>query len=535
MLRCAVLAMLCVSGGCGRIGFDDGPRQYAWTFPTSDGLVYAPNQIAVDHDVVHLAPLDQTDDDMSATGFTPGAGLIWDAAKAGLALDPGAATGVYTSRVFDSGVAAVTWDRVAWQTERPSGKPVPDDASETAYALGNLDMTGAVLVAHMNEPSGIVKDLWGHHDGTPTNVLYGQPGEFDQALRLSGGFIDFGAAADTAFDAGDFSISVWVRRASTGTPQFIVSREQSGTTAIETGWCLYVNDVDQIVFCTGNPQGADMNNTVTDSALTDLAGWHHIVATHHSGRQTIYVDGQIAGAGTFTPDAAYSPNPVVVGRRYTQDENFDGWLDELVLFKRELSPAEARDLFYRGALRVELQVRSCPDLACAGVAFAGPDRDPSAWFRDGASHDLPSSDVSSATAPDRYFQYQARLATDTSETPRLQRVSIGPAHVFSDDAPVAIQDGLELSQLIDFEVELAFGSNVRFQVSADGQTWWYRANGSWTVATGPDAASTAAEITAGAASYRSQVGGHLLWRAVLAAPDATTDVGLRRIIVDYAP
>src|SRR5262249_26430948 len=150
--------------------------------------------------------------------------------NAGLALEGGLANGLYVSRVLDSGIAAAAWERIAWQTERPSGKPIPDDASETAYALGNLDMTGATFVAHMNDTGGVVKDLWGHHDGTATNVVYGQPGKFDQALRLSGSYVDFGAADDTAFGSGDFSISVWVRRATTGTPQFIVSREQSGTT-----------------------------------------------------------------------------------------------------------------------------------------------------------------------------------------------------------------------------------------------------------------------------------------------------------------
>ena len=57
----------------------------------------------------------------------------------------------------------------------------------------------------------------------------------------------------------------------------------------------------------------------------------------------------------------------------------------------------------------------------------------------------------------------------------------------------------------------------------------------WTLATGTDTASAASEIDAGAVSYRSHVGAQLRWRAILAAPDAMTDVGLRRVTVDYTP
>jgi hypothetical protein len=46
---------------------------------------------------------------------------------------------------------------------------------------------------------------------------------------------------------------------------------------------------------------------------------------------------------------------------------------------------------------------------------------------------------------------------------------------------------------------------------------------------------SAYEIDAGASSYRSDVGESLRWRAILSAPDAITDVGLQRVVVDYAP
>ena len=107
--------------------------------------------------------------------------------------------------------------------------------------------------------------------------------------------------------------------------------------------------------------------------------------------------------------------------------------------------------------------------------------------------------------------------------------------MFSGQATVATQDGIDLSELRGLRVDLAFGTGVRLQLSADGQTWWYRANGVWTIATGTDMASTVDEIDAGVASYRSEVGARLLWRAILAAPDAATDVGLQGVVVDYVP
>src|SRR3989338_2753984 len=64
-------------------------------------------------------------------------------------------SGSLTSSVNDAGGAAPAWTSLAWVPQFPSGKELPGNGGkETGYPSGNADMSGNILLMHLNEGSG---------------------------------------------------------------------------------------------------------------------------------------------------------------------------------------------------------------------------------------------------------------------------------------------------------------------------------------------------------------------------------------------
>ena len=114
----------------------------------------------------------------------------WDGANSWVELDATGSSngsGNYTSSVKDAGGTS-SWDNIAWVPERPISKELPDNTqSETAYNSGNANMTGNVLLMHLNESSGTISDSSGEgNNGTNNGATYGVSGKFNTAMDFDG-------------------------------------------------------------------------------------------------------------------------------------------------------------------------------------------------------------------------------------------------------------------------------------------------------------------------------------------------------------
>ena len=49
---------------------------------------------------------------------------------------------------------------------------------------------------------------------------------------------------------------------------------------------------------------------------------------------------------------------------------WSGYLDEVLVFNRSLSPQEVKNIYKRGVLRLNLSIRSCDDSDCDGESFS---------------------------------------------------------------------------------------------------------------------------------------------------------------------
>jgi hypothetical protein len=86
--------------------------------------------------------------------------------------------------------------------------------------------------------------------------------------------------------------------------------------------------------------------------------WHHFAAVHDlvGGTMRVYLDGAVAGTediSGFRGKSIASPFPLLIGayndasdgkNRYPGTE-FKGWLDDMIFYRRSLSPAEVQALF----------------------------------------------------------------------------------------------------------------------------------------------------------------------------------------------
>ena len=80
-------------------------------------------------------------------------------------------------------------------------------------------------------------------------------------------------------------------------------------------------------------------------------------------------------------------------------------------------------MYWRGALQLKFQVRSCNDGSCLGETFVGPDNTAATYFGEGANLNKPNFPINFLPS-NRYFQYRAYFETINSAlTPQLRSVN----------------------------------------------------------------------------------------------------------------
>ncbi|MCX6800547.1 MAG: hypothetical protein NT091_05380, partial [Candidatus Falkowbacteria bacterium] len=167
----------------------------------------------------NLITKDQTDNDNTASGFGGGtySNTQWYATSTWVGLPTATATGDFTSRIMDVG-GDVAWSTINWTTALPNYKELPNNAAtETAYSLSNANMSGNVLLTHMNESSGAINDTSGNsNNGTNNNATYSSTGRFNTALNFNGTTSNVSIPDASSLNmSAAFTAEAWVKFGST--------------------------------------------------------------------------------------------------------------------------------------------------------------------------------------------------------------------------------------------------------------------------------------------------------------------------------
>ncbi|NDK55864.1 T9SS type A sorting domain-containing protein [Pontibacter sp. BT213] len=201
--------------------------------------------------------------------------------------------------------------------------------------------------------AGTYKDKMGGPDATCTNCPAPATGLFAGAQRFDGSNDGIVLQDKTVFEWGSnasFTIEFWVQTtASSGSNQVIMGRTATDT---DMTWWIGLDKSGSAVFSFFDNQNKGTVIGNGESKLND-GKWHHIVVVRDgiNERNKIYVDGYTTAnfkqvyTGTFE-----SISQVTLG--YLDKHagtNYNGLLDEVMVYQRNLSEVEVRARYNNGA------------------------------------------------------------------------------------------------------------------------------------------------------------------------------------------
>ncbi len=276
--------------------------------------------------------------------------------------------GTIISRVHDATYVS-NWKNMSWKEDIPYQEELPGSGTDQKGRMGGANMTGNVLLFHMNEEGGLLQDASGesNHASTSNALTYNQSGKFNYAIDLDGSssYIHVTDPASGALDFGasdSFTISTWVKTEQTA-DNYLVWKVLPG--ASMKGY--------QLLQSNGNIKFNVINYTastewdVTGQTIND-GEWHHIVAVRDAGSNElrIYTDNKKNTSTDGSADLANWGN-LVIGRKDLPvccNNYWNGTLDEFAMWNRSLSDTEVAELYQRGSVNVKFLVRSCDDAQC---------------------------------------------------------------------------------------------------------------------------------------------------------------------------
>jgi len=381
-------------------------------------------------------------------------------------LDGTAKNGTYLSQIFDLTSPRV-FQNISWIEEVPYqreiGRADGRDGNTPLWVVdnvsGGINTSGLVLLMHFNNESQYGEATETTSDGDNYSVDFSvdvnseRTGARNNGTFLNGATINktnyvFGGGA-AEFDgvddyiqttseelktANNFTISTWFKADDTNPSHHIIWQGEGD----ENGWgnsCdgthhemhLSIGGVegpstiigDVLSFHIGDCEEAESSDTIyIETPFTDTTNWNHVLVTveamSSSPRAEMFIDGVSVGSDTGTTTRTSRTTwdtDLRMGRPGASQRFFGGQLDEVAIWNRTLSSDEILNLYKRGALRLNLSVRSCDDAACDTETFTD--------FSNSTK-----SDISSLTN-NKFIQYRANFDSDNiTVTPQLYNVTI---------------------------------------------------------------------------------------------------------------
>lgn len=218
--------------------------------------------------------------------------------------------------------------------------------------------TNLVRYFKCDEASGDLIDSTGTGNGTVTGTVGSGTGIISNARTFAstGNYVFIGADPIT-WTSGAFSFSIWFKTSGDATNGSVILGQNNNITGPSAGAfvpAMYVgNDgkLRQSLFYHGDVVMLTTTGTYWDNA------WHHFVGTYSGTVETAYVDGVQYGQRTIA-QSSYSSNyyyylaaqstsgwPALAG----SPNYYNGSLDEIGVWQRELTAAEVTSLYNGGA------------------------------------------------------------------------------------------------------------------------------------------------------------------------------------------
>jgi hypothetical protein len=255
-------------------------------------------------------------------------------------------------------VAGTTYEFVSWSDGGARQHTIDTPASATTFTATFREIVGAPpplptqgLVAHWAfDETGGTTAADGSGNGRAGTLVYGPTWGSVLQCRIGGcvsldGVDDYVRVLDAAALklTGDVSISSWIRPASVGRRQSIVSKRYE----FELGW---IHDVSPFGLKWSHKEsgGGLVSGDLTTS--TEAGQWQHVVLVRDAATKQMrgYKNGVPALTSSYLLAPGTSTYNVNIGRNPGGAQHFGGLLDEVRIYARALTDAEVQALFGQG-------------------------------------------------------------------------------------------------------------------------------------------------------------------------------------------
>ncbi|MHA1988094.1 MAG: LamG domain-containing protein, partial [Promethearchaeota archaeon] len=202
-------------------------------------------------------------------------------------------------------------------------------------------------VSALGENDTLVVDVSGYgNNGTVVGNITNSSGKFGRAMQFDGANDYIVVADDDTLDFGtaDFTISMWVKRDSTG-EAYLLNKYSTWL-----GFRFEFDSIDRLQFSGANDSSWDIDAT-SSGTITDT-NWHHIAVV--GDKDTIiqlYIDGIADGSDNTNININLTNDGTdeIIGGHWQKTptaSDFDGLMDELRILNRTLTAAEINQSYF---------------------------------------------------------------------------------------------------------------------------------------------------------------------------------------------
>jgi hypothetical protein len=220
-----------------------------------------------------------------------------------------------------------------------SGTPPPPPPGGGGSGGSSSVKPGLVAAFGFEEASGtqvIDASGYGNH-GTISNVTRVATTQFGRVLSFSGlnsSWVTVNDSASLDLSNG-MTLEAWVYpTASMSGWDTVIMKEQTGGNA----YALSANSDTNIPNTTVNVGGTDRQ--LRAGSYLPANQWSHVAATYNGSTQRLYVNGAQVGARSQTGAITLSNGALRIGGNSVWGSYFNGYIDEVRVYNRELSQAE---------------------------------------------------------------------------------------------------------------------------------------------------------------------------------------------------
>lgn len=320
-------------------------------------------------------------------------------------------TGNYTSQIFSTGSSQ--FNNISWTQGAPYKQPLPNN-KDVETILGGANMTGNVLLMHLNENSGAIFDNSGSgNNGTNFGAIYSVEGKLGTSLDFDGDndYINIPANPSLSF-RDEITLEAWINwrgeASASNNEQNIITNGQWNRALLVTEpdhW----NGGNQILTLIKIGSGGSSNHELFSNSRIAKNKWYHVSMVYNTTDLSIYINGKLDASEAASGQIVATSINTFIGVEETS-RFFNGSIDEVAIYNRALTKQELLDHYKRGALQLNLSIRSCNDPNCSGETFTELNN---------------TSPQTFSIENNSYIQYNFEFKTlNESVTPELYNVTI---------------------------------------------------------------------------------------------------------------